>query len=68
VSCWNTLLLELMLLLPLLLLLLLLVSCVITVGCPCSFPSEEEKILALWDHLDAFKEQLRRTGEGLPPV
>lgn len=30
-----------------------------------SFPAEEEKILALWDKLDAFKEQLRRS-EGKP--
>ncbi|PNH02930.1 Isoleucine--tRNA ligase [Tetrabaena socialis] len=30
-----------------------------------SFPKEEEKILQLWDRLDAFKEQLRRT-EGKP--
>ncbi|GIL48146.1 hypothetical protein Vafri_4840 [Volvox africanus] len=30
-----------------------------------SFPKEEEKILSLWDRLDAFKEQLRRT-EGKP--
>ncbi|WIA42069.1 hypothetical protein OEZ86_009348 [Tetradesmus obliquus] len=30
-----------------------------------SFPAEEEKILALWDSLDAFKEQLRRS-EGKP--
>ena len=30
-----------------------------------SFPKEEEKILALWEKLDAFKEQLRRT-EGMP--
>jgi hypothetical protein len=26
-----------------------------------SFPMEEEKVLELWDRLDAFKEQLRRT-------
>eukprot|EP00879_Flechtneria_rotunda_P028060 GHRR01030138.1.p1 GENE.GHRR01030138.1~~GHRR01030138.1.p1 ORF type:complete len:162 (+),score=42.85 GHRR01030138.1:285-770(+) len=30
-----------------------------------SFPGEEEKILALWDKLDAFKEQLRRS-DGKP--
>ncbi|KAG2485316.1 hypothetical protein HYH03_015989 [Edaphochlamys debaryana] len=30
-----------------------------------SFPKEEEKILELWERLDAFKEQLRRT-EGKP--
>jgi isoleucyl-tRNA synthetase len=30
-----------------------------------SFPKEEEKVLRLWDELDAFKEQLRRT-EGKP--
>jgi isoleucyl-tRNA synthetase len=30
-----------------------------------SFPKEEEKILDLWDRLDAFKEQLRRS-EGKP--
>jgi len=30
-----------------------------------SFPKEEEKILALWDALDAFQEQLKRT-EGMP--
>lgn len=30
-----------------------------------SFPKEEEKVLALWDQLDAFKEQLRRS-EGKP--
>ena len=30
-----------------------------------SFPVEEERILAFWDDIDAFKEQLRRT-EGLP--
>jgi isoleucyl-tRNA synthetase len=29
------------------------------------FPKEEEKVLHLWDELDAFKEQLRRT-EGKP--
>lgn len=34
-------------------------------GAKYSFPKEEEAILALWDRLDAFKEQLRRT-EGLP--
>jgi len=31
-----------------------------------NFPKEEEKILQLWDELDAFKEQLRRT-EGNKP-
>ncbi len=31
----------------------------------CSFPAEEERILALWDRLDAFAEQLRRS-EGKP--
>lgn len=30
-----------------------------------SFPGKEQEILALWDELDAFKEQLRRT-EGQP--
>eukprot|EP00882_Tetradesmus_deserticola_P019009 GHRQ01020450.1.p1 GENE.GHRQ01020450.1~~GHRQ01020450.1.p1 ORF type:complete len:121 (+),score=32.89 GHRQ01020450.1:269-631(+) len=30
-----------------------------------SFPAEEQKILALWDQLDAFQEQLRRS-EGKP--
>lgn len=30
-----------------------------------SFPNEEHKVLELWDKLDAFKEQLRRT-EGKP--
>ncbi|CAI5520474.1 unnamed protein product [Closterium sp. Naga37s-1] len=30
-----------------------------------SFPREEEKVLQLWERLDAFHEQLRRT-EGLP--
>ncbi len=30
-----------------------------------SFPREEERIQALWDDIDAFKEQLRRT-EGQP--
>lgn len=30
-----------------------------------SFPKEEEKLLELWDRLDAFKEQLRRS-EGKP--
>lgn len=30
-----------------------------------SFPKEEEKILEVWDKLDAFQEQLRRT-EGKP--
>ncbi|CAI5480895.1 unnamed protein product [Closterium sp. Yama58-4] len=30
-----------------------------------SFPREEEKVLRLWERLDAFHEQLRRT-EGLP--
>lgn len=30
-----------------------------------SFPAEEERIIAFWDDIDAFKEQLRRT-EGLP--
>lgn len=34
-------------------------------GKALSFPDEEVKILALWDELDAFKEQLRRT-EGSP--
>lgn len=29
------------------------------------FPEEEEAVLSLWEQLDAFKEQLRRT-EGLP--
>lgn len=29
------------------------------------FPKEEEKVLGLWERLDAFKEQLRRT-EGQP--
>ena len=29
------------------------------------FPKEEEKVLELWERLDAFKEQLRRT-EGQP--
>lgn len=31
-----------------------------------SFPKAEEEILAWWDEVDAFKEQLRRT-EGQPP-
>jgi isoleucyl-tRNA synthetase len=31
-----------------------------------SFPAEELKILQLWDELDAFKEQLRRS-EGRKP-
>ena len=26
-----------------------------------SFPAEEQEILRLWDEIDAFKEQLRRT-------
>lgn len=30
-----------------------------------SFPKEEDEILKLWDDLDAFHEQLRRS-EGLP--
>lgn len=30
-----------------------------------SFSAEEERILAFWDEIDAFKEQLRRT-EGQP--
>ena len=30
-----------------------------------SFPAEERRILALWDELDAFHEQMRRT-EGKP--
>ena len=30
-----------------------------------SFPKEEEQVLQLWDRLDAFKEQLRRS-EGKP--
>ena len=30
-----------------------------------NFPKEEEKVLALWEQLNAFQEQLRRT-EGLP--
>lgn len=45
-------------------------SCVFTVydghfAVYCSFPKEEENILELWEKLDAFKEQLRRT-EGKP--
>ena len=31
-----------------------------------SFPDEELKILQLWDDIDAFQEQLRRS-EGKPP-
>lgn len=30
-----------------------------------SFPAEEERILAFWNDIDAFKEQMRRT-EGQP--
>lgn len=38
---------------------------VLVCPCVCSFPAEEEKILALWEKLDAFNEQLRRS-EGKP--